>query len=89
MNRIVNETAENNGVWQVMACASANYNKRLEDFAKLEAENTELKSRVSGQFHAEDSRKRPATEPPSAGEGDVWSNFADSMKGQTAWTPAL
>lgn len=38
MKRLVEETADNSGVWQVVACASANYGKKLEELERLRGE---------------------------------------------------
>ena len=89
MKRIVDDTADNSGVWQVVACASANYGKKLEEIERLQGLVETYKSR-GGEFQSEESRKRKADEPPSSsGGGDVWADFEASCRGQTLWAPPI
>jgi hypothetical protein len=97
MERLVKNTAEDSGVWQVVCCASAAHARRLGEMDKLRSEYNELKSKVTGEFGPEASRKRPREEPTRAagggseGEergGDFWAGFEDSIRGKT-FDPAL
>ena len=88
MKRLVDETADNSGVWQVVACASANYGKKLEELERLRGEVDGFRAR-GGEFQSDESRKRKADDAPSRSGADVWSDFEASMKGQSAWTPPL
>ena len=90
MKRIVDDTADNSGVWQVVACASANYGKKLEEIERLQGLVESYKSR-GGEFQSDESRKRKADDRP-AGSGDaadVWADFEASCRGQTLWTPPI
>jgi hypothetical protein len=86
MERLVKNTAEDSGVWQVVVCASAAHSRRLNELEKLRVEHEELKTRMTGEFGAEASRKRGREEtkegsaPGAAGaggEGDFWAGFED------------
>ena len=93
MERLVKNTAEDSGVWQVVVCASAAHARRLNEIEKLRAEHEELKTRMTGEFGNEGSRKRQRdeTKEGSKEEGvnpDFWAGFEDSIKGKT-FDPAL
>jgi chromosome segregation ATPase len=85
MERLVKQTAEDSGVWQVAVCASAAHAKKINEIERLRAEHEELKTRVNGEFGNETSRKRgreetkeggPATDEPV----DFWAGFEESFK---------
>ena len=85
MERLVKNTAEDSGVWQVVVCASAAHAKRLNEMERLRVEHEELKTRMNGEFSTEASRKRPREEGKDTGakEGsDFWAGFEDSIKGK-------
>jgi hypothetical protein len=85
MERVVKNTAEDSGVWQVVVCASAAHSRRINELEKLRAEHEELKTKMNGEFGSESSRKRPREETKEAvGEGstDFWAGFEDSIKGK-------
>ena len=89
MKRLVEETADNSGVWQVVACASANYGKKLEELERLRGEVDGYKSR-GGEFQSDESRKRKADDAPGKSTGsDIWGDFEASMKGKTSWAPPI
>ena len=99
MERLVKNTAEDSGVWQVVCCASAAHARRLGEMEKLQSEYNELKTKVTGEFGSEASRKRPrddagqaAGSGPGAAEadrsGDFWAGFEDSIRGKI-FDPAL
>ena len=89
MERLVKNTAEDSGVWQVVVCASNTYAKRLNEFERLRTDYEELKTKMTGEFTSEASRKRaredPAGKPESA---DFWAGFEDSIKGKS-FDPSL
>ena len=58
MDRLVKNTAEDSGVWQVVCQASSVHAQRLQEFERIRTENEELKSRGAGDFKEESSRKR-------------------------------
>jgi hypothetical protein len=91
MERLVKNTAEDSGVWQVMCCASNVHAQRLQEIERMRVENEELKSRSAGgggDFRDESSRKRGREEPEGVGrnhrgaEGDanIWAEFEDDIK---------
>ena len=82
MERLVKNTAEDSGVWQVVVCASNVYAKKLEELERLRIEAESLKTKVGGEFASEASRKRPR-EDEKAENKDFWAGFEDSIKGQT------
>ncbi len=73
------EKTEENGVWEVMCCASDLNTKRLQELEQLKTEIQNLKSK-GPEFHDDVSRKRAREdEAPST---DIWSAFGDSMRGR-------
>ena len=88
MERLVKNTAEDSGVWQVVVCASAAHSRRINELEKLRAEHEELKTRVAGEFGTEASRKRGREETKEgsgsgsgeADKGDFWAGFDDLSK---------
>jgi len=82
MNRLVEKTAEDSGVWQVVACASQHHARRLEEMERMRTENDSLKLRGVGEFKDEGNRKRPRDEA-SGVHTNVWDDFAsDVMNGK-------
>jgi len=95
MVRLAENADRENGIWEVVCCASAmtardreNAAKKEEEFQNLQKNYDELKTQIQGgNFISEDSRiagnKRPATEQPHVQGGcvDIWSQFSDYMKG--------
>ncbi|EKX34815.1 hypothetical protein GUITHDRAFT_118991 [Guillardia theta CCMP2712] len=86
MKRLVENSAEDNGVWRMMVCASNLYERQTHELDQLRLENNELKERVNGTFSSEAARvgdKRRATDelerPPAIG-GDIWNDFAMAFK---------
>jgi hypothetical protein len=85
MERLVKNTAEDSGVWQVVVCASAAHARRANELEHLRTEHEELKTKMNGEFGSETSRKRPREETKeAAGEGSTnfWAGFGDSIKGK-------
>jgi hypothetical protein len=85
MERIVKDTKDDSGVWQVMCCASAAHRRNVGQLQKIQEEYNALKTKVEGgTFHAEEARvgtKRPHAEEPAAGNGNVWDEFESYMRG--------
>ena len=95
MERLVKNTAEDSGVWQVVCCASAAHARRLNELEKIRGEYEDLKTRMNGEFGGEGSRKRAREEPVAksgGGEGgettDFWAGFEEGIKGKS-FDPAL
>jgi len=83
MNRLVENTAEDSGVWQVVACASNVHAQRLQELERVRLENEELKARGGGDFRDEASRKRgrDEAEPAASGSGNIWTEFEQEIRG--------
>jgi len=69
MTNLVENTADNSGVWQVMVQASNIHQQRMQELEKLRGEVTELKSRAGPDFRDEENRKRPRQEAEGAAGG--------------------
>ena len=84
MERLVKNTAEDSGVWQVAVCASAAHAKKINELERLRAEHEELKSRMGGEFGTEASRKRGREETKEGAAEDAptdfWVGFEESFK---------
>jgi len=84
MQRMVQNSAEDNGVWQMMVQASSLYERQTHELDQLKIENSHLKEAMNGTFGREDARisvgdKRKADgelERPPAVSGDPWAEFA-------------
>jgi len=81
MTNIVENTADNSGVWQVMVQASNVHLQRLQELEKLRGEVTELKTRAGPDFREEENRKRPRQEAEGAAvhKMDIWEEFEKNM----------
>ena len=86
LEQLVKNSAEENGVWQMMVSASALHERQVHDLEQLRGENTDLRTRVNGLYGHESSRimgekRKPDTDmssesveaelPPS----DIWGAF--------------
>lgn len=88
MNRLVETTAEDSGVWQVVACASNVHARRLQELERFRLENEELKARGAGEFRDEASRKRgreadaadPHHHQSGGGTGNIWTEFEQEIR---------
>lgn len=84
MEKLVQNSAEENGVWQMMVAASALHQRQEHDLDKLRGENHELKQRIDGQYATPGARtesslgKRKAEAEPERGEdaSALWEDFA-------------
>lgn len=88
MGRLVEDTAEDSGVWQVVACASNVHARRLQELEQMRIENETLKARGAGDFRDESSRKRGRDDAgAAAGEGggggtggNIWLEFEQECR---------
>ena len=85
MDRLVKNTAEDSGVWQVVCQASSVHAQRLQEFERIRTENEELKSRGGGEFRDEASRKRGRDEAESVSSGknadaNIWTEFEQDIR---------
>ena len=87
---VTEKVEEENGIWQVLMCASANAAKREEQYQTLQTQYDDLKQKSDGGLFAnEDQRvggKRSALAPPEEeaieDKVDVWSQFETYMKSE-------
>lgn len=56
LEQLVKNSAEDNGVWQMMVSASALHERQEHNLEKLRVENNELRTRVNGYYGSESSR---------------------------------
>ena len=83
MERLVKNTAEDSGVWQVVVCASAAHSRRLNEMEKLRGENEELKNKMNGEFGGKEGlgkRAREETKEAEKDGADFWGGFEDHFK---------
>ena len=82
MEKLVQSSAEENGVWQMMVAASALHNRQEHDLDKLRMENNTLKEKIDGHYATSASRtggalgKRKAEDEP---QQDMSNEVADNM----------
>lgn len=87
MNKLVQNSAEENGVWQMMVAASALHERQTHDLDKLRGENDEMRKNIDGRFANPESRKRPADEQLDRTSvnneacGSIWTDFAQEIGG--------
>ena len=91
MEKLVQNSAEENGVWQMMVAASALHNRQEHDLNKLRMENNTLKEKIDGQYATSESRtgalgKRKAEHDADdhaehATTEDLWGSFAKDCGG--------
>ena len=88
LEKLVKNSAEDNGVWQMMVSASALHERQEHDLEKLRVENVNLKERMDGMYGSKESRitgeKRGADEQMSREDvapeqGSMWDDFAKSI----------
>ena len=82
MSRLADDAKDDAGVWQVVCCASNVHAQRLQEFEKMRVENEELKSRGTGDFRDEASRKRGRDEAEAGGKGqdsNIWLQFESEI----------
>jgi hypothetical protein len=83
MSRLVDQTAEESGVWRVVCCASNVYAQKLRELETIKSEMEHLKKDGSGRFTEDQNRKRPRDdEPEQQTERNIWDDFAEQMKGR-------
>lgn len=81
MTRLVKNTAEDSGVWQVVCQASNVHAQRLQELERMRVENEELKSRRDGDFRDEAARKRPREEGEAAQDSsNIWTQFENEIR---------
>jgi len=87
LTKLVSNSAEDNGVWQMMVAASSLHQRQEHNLDNLRTENTELKLKVDGMFGEASSRvvggkgkaeASPVRPAPGDG-GDMWGDFAKDI----------
>jgi hypothetical protein len=81
MDRLVKNTAEDSGVWQVVCQASNVHAQRLQELEQMRVENEELKTKGGGDFKSEASRKRDRSEAEDPKDFNIWTEFEQEIKG--------
>jgi hypothetical protein len=83
LDTLINKSADENGVWQMMVAASALHERQEHNLEKLRGENNELRGRVDSSFATPESRtgsKRKAEAELGPGDvaqvKDMWADFA-------------
>ena len=86
LDTLINKSADENGVWQMMVAASALHERQEHNLDKLRAENNELRGRVDSSFATAESRvgsKRKAEAELGPGDvapsTDMWAAFASDI----------
>ena len=89
LNKLVEKSAEDNGVWQMMVAASSLHERQSHDLDQLRIQNDELKSKVDGMYGDTDSRtvgrKGKASEQLAREDvavdqaDDIWGDFAKTI----------
>lgn len=84
MSNLVEQTAEDSGVWQVVCCASNVHRENLQRLEQVRIENENLRKNAVGQFTEENSRKRGREETLESNDQpkenmNVWDAFATSI----------
>jgi len=91
MERLVQNSAEDNGVWQMMVAASALHEKQEHNLDQLRLQNDELKQKIDGHYATPSSRtdnslgKRKADDEvdrsnvEAESTANIWESFAQDM----------
>ena len=83
LDTLINKSADENGVWQMMVAACALHERQEHNLEKLRLENNELRGRVDSSFATQESRtgsKRKVEAELGPGDvtqvKDMWADFA-------------
>ena len=86
LDTLINKSADENGVWQMMVAASSLHERLEHNLEKLRVENNELRGRVDSTFATPESRvgaKRKAEGDLGPGDvapaPDMWTAFASDI----------
>jgi hypothetical protein len=85
MSRLVDQTAEDSGVWRVVCCASNVHAENLKKLEDMRIQVEQVKKSEDGAFKDVNNRKRGIEEVASTTKSDlnIWEQFAVDMKGKT------
>ena len=94
MNRLVDNTAEDSGVWQVVCQASNVHAQRLQELERMRVENEELRTRGGGDFRDDASRKRGREDTGESAAGkdggfNIWTEFEQEIRGGRTFGPGV
>ena len=90
LDKLINHSTEENGVWQMMVAASSLHQQQEHNLEKLRLENNELRTKVDDLYGSSSSRvvgekyrqpeqaDRSHVAPPTI---DIWADFAKDLKG--------
>jgi hypothetical protein len=90
LDKLINKSQEENGVWRMMLAASSLHEKQEHNLEKLRLENNELKSKVDDLYGSSASRvvgekhRQPEQSDRSsvqAPAGNIWDEFAKDIRG--------
>ena len=79
MTRLAEDAKDDAGVWQVVCCASNVHAQRLQEIEKMRIENEQLRSKGSGDFRDEATRKRGRDEAETQADSNVWLQFEQEI----------
>jgi len=89
LTQLVEKSAEDNGVWQMMVAASSLHERQNHDLDLLRVENTSLKSKVDGLYGDAGSRtvghkskaesELSREDVPAVVSEDMWNDFAKQI----------
>lgn len=89
LDKLINHSAEENGVWQMMVAASSLHERQENNLDKLRIENNELRSKVDTMYGSTESRvvgeksrqkeqmDRSDVRPDA--KDNIWEDFASSL----------
>lgn len=90
LDKLINKSAEENGVWRMMLAASSLHDRQEHNLEKLRLENNELKTKVDdlygssasrvvgGKHRMEEQGDRSSVQAPTL---NIWDEFAKDLKG--------
>jgi vacuolar-type H+-ATPase subunit H len=90
LDKLINNSAEENGVWRMMLAASSLHERQEHNLEKLRLENNELKTKVDDLYGSSASRVvgEKHRQPEQADRshvvvptGNIWEDFAKDLKG--------
>jgi len=89
LEKLVKNSAEDNGVWQMMVAASSLHERQVHDLDQLRVENSDLKTRVDGIYADHGSRvvggkgkadqELSRADVPAESRETLWDDFAKQI----------
>lgn len=81
VTRLVQDTEEENGIWQVVCCASNRHLKDMQEIEQLKDRINTMEQGKTPEFANTEARKRTREEePPKHTGGDIWQDFSAYMQ---------